>query len=99
MRGPRSSTHELDGAPDRGVSQSSNQKVVSVFYELVSPVALLATSTHDRSIKAVFFWLVIILIVVGIVVAIRRLGSGRRKRSAPDDWRRSDAEDESKERP
>jgi hypothetical protein len=68
-------------------------------YGSVTSIAVLVASTHDRSIKAVFFWLVIILIVVGIVAAIRRLGSGRRKRSAPDDWSRSDDENEPKERP
>jgi uncharacterized membrane protein YeiB len=69
-----------------------------VFYGLVTPVAVLAASTHDRSIKAVFFWLIIILVVVAITVTVRRLGSRRRKKNAPDDWHGPDGENDSRGR-
>jgi uncharacterized membrane protein YhaH (DUF805 family) len=80
-------------------SYSSNQKVVSVFYGLVTSIAVMAATTHDRSIKAVFFWLVIILIVTAIAVTVRRLGSRRRKRSAPDDWHELGGENDPRRRP
>jgi hypothetical protein len=55
-------------------------------YLPAAATATLVAASGDRGIKAVIFWLIIALVVIGIILALRRLRAKRTTRSAPDDW-------------
>ena len=69
-----------------------------MFYGSVASFTVLATSTGNRPIKAILFWLIIILVIVASIALFRRWGARRRHEGAPDDWHQHHGEDELKGR-
>ena len=47
---------------------------------------MLASSGGDRTIKAIIFWALIVLIVAGITFVVRRSRHKRNGQGVPDDW-------------